>query len=111
MTPVRYHPAAREELKAAIQYGEVERTGRGALLETAVSHVLRRLRRLSGSAPRWPRLVGAFEVRKAVVKRQPYLVVYAILPEQIVILAIAHTSKQPGYWRERVAMLGARATG
>ena len=35
--------------------------------------------------------------------RHPYLVVYVILPEQIVILAIAHTSKKPGYWRERVA--------
>ncbi len=37
------------------------------------------------------------------VKRHPYLVVYAILPEQIVVLAIAHTKQKPGYWRERIA--------
>jgi hypothetical protein len=40
------------------------------------------------------------------VKRHPYLVVYAILPDQIVVLAVAHTSRKPGYWRERLAELG-----
>ena len=103
MTPVRYHPAARDELRAAIRYGETDRPGRGALLEAAVSHVLRRLKRLPRSAPRWPRVRGTHEIRKSLVPRHPYLVVYAVLPEQIVILAIAHTSKKPGYWRERVA--------
>lgn len=107
MTPARYHPAARDELRAAIRYGEAERTGRGALLEAAVSHVLRRIRRLPKSAPRWPRLRAAVEIRKAVVRRHPYLVVYAVMPEQIVVLAVAHTSKQPGYWRERLAELDA----
>jgi toxin ParE1/3/4 len=106
VTPVRYHPAARDELRAAVRYGEAERTGRGALLEAAVSQVLRRVRRLPRSAPRWSRLRGSFEVRKAVVKRHPYLVVYGILSEHIVILAIAHTSKKPGYWRERIVDLG-----
>lgn len=103
MTPVRYHPAARDELRAAIRYGEAERPGRGALLEAAVSHALRRLRRLPRSAPPWPRLHGSFEIRKALVKHHPYLVVYAILRDQIVVLAVAHTSKRPGYWRERLA--------
>jgi hypothetical protein len=36
------------------------------------------------------------------VRRHPYLVVYAVLPDQLVVLAIAHTSKKPGYWRERI---------
>jgi hypothetical protein len=99
-------PSCCDELRAAIRYGEAERAGRGALLEAAVSHVLRRIRRLPRSAPRWPRLRSTFEVRKAVVKRHPYLVVYAILPEQIVVLAVAHTSRKPGYWRERLVELG-----
>ncbi|HEX7700715.1 MAG TPA: hypothetical protein VF403_08340, partial [Kofleriaceae bacterium] len=42
------------------------------------------------------------EIRRAKVRRHPYLVVYAILPAQLVVLAIAHTSKHPGYWRERI---------
>jgi plasmid stabilization system protein ParE len=103
--PARYHPAARDELRAAIRYGEADRPGRGALLEAAVSHVLRRLRRLPPSAPRWSHLRSPFEIRRALVKRHPYLVIYAILPDQLVIIAIAHTSKRPGYWRDRVADL------
>jgi plasmid stabilization system protein ParE len=105
VTPARYHPAARDELRAAIRYGEADRVGRGALLEAAVSHVLRRVRRLPKSAPRWRRLRTTIEIRRAVVRRHPYVLVYAILPEQIVVLAVAHTSKKPGYWRERLADL------
>lgn len=68
----RYHPAARDELRAAIRYGEGDRPGRGALLEAAVSHVLRRLWRLPPSAPRWPRIESPLEIRRARVKRHPY---------------------------------------
>jgi hypothetical protein len=37
------------------------------------------------------------------VRRHPYLVIYAELGDHIVVFAVAHTSKQPGYWRERLA--------
>jgi toxin ParE1/3/4 len=103
--PARYHPVARDELRAAIRYNEADLAGRGARLEAAVRHVLSRLRRLPRSAPRWPHLQSPFEIRRALVKRHPYLVVYAILPDQLVIIALAHTSEQPGYWRQRLADL------
>ena len=105
MKPARYHPVARDELRAAIRYGEADRPGRGARLEAAVSRVLRRLLRFPESAPRWPRLQSSFEIRRAVVKRHPYLVIYAVLSDHLVIIAIAHTSKRPGYWRRRIADL------
>ena len=105
MKRARYHPAARDELRAAIRYGEADLPGRGARLEVAVSRVLHRLVRFPESAPRWPRLQSRVEVRRAVVKRHPYLVVYAVMPDQLIIIAIAHTSKRPGYWRRRIADL------
>lgn len=105
MIPVRYHPAARQELRDAVHRGESERPGRGALLEAGVFHLLRRIRRLPRSAPRWPGLRGPAEVRRVVVKRHPYLVVYAILPEQIVVIAVAHMRQMPGYWQDRLATL------
>lgn len=42
------------------------------------------------------------ELRRAVVRHHPFLVVYTMLPDQLVIVAIAHTSKQPGYWVDRL---------
>jgi hypothetical protein len=41
----------------------------------------------------------------ALVKRHPYLVVYALRGDEIIVLAIAHTSREPGYWRERLVEL------
>lgn len=34
--------------------------------------------------------------------RFPYGVIYATDPEEIVILAIAHMHRRPGYWRDRL---------
>jgi hypothetical protein len=79
--------------------GEQERDGRGQALQELVRAVERRIRRVPRSAPRWPRLQAPFEIRKAVVRNTPYVVVYTILPGQIVIIAIAHTRQVPGYWR------------
>ena len=102
MKPARYHPDAVDELRAAIRYGELDRPGRGALLEAAVNYVLRRIRRHPQSAPRWPGLQPSLEIRKARVKRHPFIVVYIVLADQIAIVAVAHTSKEPGYWRGRL---------
>jgi plasmid stabilization system protein ParE len=98
----RYHPAARDELRGAVAHDEAERPGRGVDLEEAVRRVIRRIQLLPQSAPRWPRIEVSFEIRRAKVKHHPYLVVYAVLEDQLVVLAIAHTSKRPGYWRERI---------
>ena len=43
------------------------------------------------------------EVRRARVKRHPYLLVYAVMAEHVVVLAVAHTSRKPGYWLTRVS--------
>ena len=34
--------------------------------------------------------------------RFPYTIVYKVLDARIVIVAVAHHSKEPGYWRARV---------
>lgn len=85
--------------------GEEERPGRGTALQELVRVVERRICRFPRSAPRWPGLRARFEVRRAVVRKTPYLVVYTILPNQVVVVAIAHTRKPPGYWRDRLAEL------
>lgn len=86
--------------------GERERAGRGQALQQLVRAVERRIRKVPRSAPRWPRLQSPFEIRKAVVRKTPYVVVYTILPGQVVVVAIAHSRQAPGYWRDRLAELG-----
>jgi toxin ParE1/3/4 len=103
---LRYHPEARAELRAAMRISEEERPGRGIALQELVRRIERRVLKVPRSAPRWLRLPTPFEVRKAVVHRTPYFVVYIILPDQIVIVAIAHSRKEPGYWRDRLGEIG-----
>jgi plasmid stabilization system protein ParE len=100
--PYRYHPAAERELDEAIEHDEAELPGRGLRLEELVARVVLRLRRFPVSAPIWPGLDSAHEVRRAKVRKHPFLVVYMVQPDQLIILAVAHTKKKPGYWASRI---------
>ena len=39
--------------------------------------------------------------RRCILRRFPYAVIFEVLSEEILVLAVAHTSRQPGYWRDR----------
>lgn len=41
-------------------------------------------------------------VRRFVLSGYPYDLVYAVCAEEIAILAVAHHSRQPGYWLKRL---------
>lgn len=40
-------------------------------------------------------------MRRVLLARFPYAVLYAVEPGGIVALAFAHTRRAPGYWRDR----------
>lgn len=40
--------------------------------------------------------------RRALARRFPYAVFFDVEPERAVVMAIAHTSRRPGYWGHRV---------
>ena len=42
-------------------------------------------------------------VRWCLVKRFPFAVIYDSRPQEVVIVAIMHTSRLPEYWRSRIA--------
>lgn len=42
-------------------------------------------------------------IRRAVLKRFPYLVIFTIRDEEIVIAAVAHAHRNPGYWMDRLS--------
>jgi plasmid stabilization system protein ParE len=39
--------------------------------------------------------------RRAPVDRFPYIVVYQVRDEETLVVAVAHTSQEPGYWEDR----------
>jgi toxin ParE1/3/4 len=45
---------------------------------------------------------GAPGLRRILVRRFPFTVIYAGEPEQIVVVAIAHQRRRPQYWKGRL---------
>ncbi|MEP7213207.1 MAG: type II toxin-antitoxin system RelE/ParE family toxin [Acidobacteriota bacterium] len=41
------------------------------------------------------------ELRSSRLSRFPFSLIYYIEPDSIVVVAVAHHSRRPGYWRER----------
>lgn len=44
-----------------------------------------------------------FEVRRFLLERFPFTLVVALLPDELVVVAVAHQRRKPGYWRKRLA--------
>lgn len=42
-----------------------------------------------------------FHPDRCLLKRFPYGIIYAQLDERILILAVAHAKRSPGYWESR----------
>jgi plasmid stabilization system protein ParE len=94
--------ALREVENATARY-ESERAGLGDDFSAAVdaTFIEREGTPQIGSVERYRSL----EIRRAKVEGFPYLVVYAELEEEIVVVAVMYAGRHPNYWRKRLRAL------
>lgn len=102
MKRLRFHPEALDELDAAVAYHEGERVGYGALLFDEVSRRVGQATRLPRSGTRVTGFPEALDVRQFALQRFRYLVIIALVGREHLVIAVAHTAREPGYWRDRV---------
>ena len=95
--PVHLLPEAERELEDAFWWYERQRSGLGLEFLLAFDAAVERLRRL----PEGHELV-ALRTRKALVRRFPYLVLYAVEAERVLITAVFHGRRDPSRWSDRV---------
>jgi plasmid stabilization system protein ParE len=94
---VQLHPDALSETEAAIRWYR-QRSPRAA--EAFLAEIERALDAISEAPDRWPPTENDW--RRFSLRRFPFSVVYRETPEQtIMVLAIAHGRRKPGYWRKR----------
>jgi len=89
--PVRLVDQARDELLA-----EGAKYGMG--FTRAVRAALRLIARFPEAWAAYPKRRG---VRRYVMKRYPFVIVYRELAKVIRVLAVAAAKRRPGYWRRR----------
>jgi plasmid stabilization system protein ParE len=94
--PIRLLPEARDELDAAVDWYEQRQTGLGTAFLDRVRDVLARIAAN-------PQLHGIVYqgVRKAVVQKFPYVVLYKEEAGEVVVIAVFHTARDPAIWQGR----------
>jgi toxin ParE1/3/4 len=95
--PAEFHPQAEAELVEAVAFYDAEAANLGTefaiAVEVAVDFV--RANPDAGTPLR-------SELRRWLVRRFPYAIIYREEPERVYILAIAHHRRKPEYWQDRM---------
>jgi plasmid stabilization system protein ParE len=91
------HPEARLEFREAIAYYEGCREGLG--LEFS-REVFAAISRIAETPLIWTKL--SVNSRRSLTRRFPYSIIYQATDHDILIVAVAHQSRKPGYWKKRL---------
>jgi len=102
MRIVRILAAAVEEAAEAAAWYEKERSGLGEDFQNAIEAALDILEQDIVPLTPAPGASGAKGVKRVILRRFPYAVIIHERNTEILVIAFAHHSRRPGYWRDRV---------
>ena len=87
---------AKLELEDALAYYELEHTGIGAYFKEEIKKNIVRIKKFPKAAT-----IEKGEIRKSLLHKFPYKILYSIESDHIFIIALAHQHRRPDYWIER----------
>ena len=91
-----FHPEALAEYAEAVQYYAEQRF---ELAQAFIDAIEDAVYRIKESPTRY--VVINEDVRRCMTRRFPYGILYTIEQDYILILAVMHYSREPGYWKSR----------
>jgi len=92
-----FHPEALDEYEDTARYYAGCQDGLELRFMACVESVFRQV----SEAPARGRLFEQ-DVRRCLVHVFPYAVLYSIESDYVLIIAVMHCSREPGYWRHRI---------
>jgi toxin ParE1/3/4 len=95
--PYRLHPLAWQEIDDGDDWYSHYSADAGIGFISAVSEAIETISHAPG---RWPEYLH--DTRRFVLFRFPYSVVYLDDPDFVSIVAVAHSKRKPGYWKQRL---------
>lgn len=93
---LEFHPEGLEEFEATTRYYASCRPGLELRFIEAVQSALKQI---EDGPDRWRMFES--DVRRFLVHVFPYAVLYSIEADFVLILAVMHLRREPGYWRHR----------
>lgn len=100
MTPHRLDCLATCDIEEAARFYESRRPGLGPEFRKAIAETLLRI----VAAPALHRVIRS-GVRRCLVRKFPYAVLYHFDGETVLVVVITHLQRKPDWWRQRVATL------
>jgi plasmid stabilization system protein ParE len=95
--PLRFHPQAEREYLTALAWYRERSLIAAINFESALEQAVERIR----DAPeRWPIYFNEFQ--RYILRQFPFSLVYEDFSSEIVVFAVAHGRRQPGYWMDLV---------
>ena len=92
-----FHPLARKELHEAIDYYNECQDGLGIEFAREVYKAIQAILQFPHA---WSRL--SKNTRRCITNRFPYGIIYQVLKDEVVIIAVMQLNRKPGYWCDRI---------
>ena len=97
MKKIRFLLPAEIEMLEAAAYYETRVTNLG---ENFLTTIERAVSMISEQPKTWPEI--GYGIRKYIIRRFPYSILYRVDSEEIVIVAVMHQRQRPYYWFHRL---------
>jgi plasmid stabilization system protein ParE len=95
--PIEFHPRAIVETRKARRwYAKRSPSAADHLME----QLDRAIERIANAPEQWPEHLHGTRFHR--LKVFPYLVIYLVQDEAILVVAVAHKKRRPGYWKRRL---------
>jgi hypothetical protein len=95
---VRFLQVAKLELDDAVNYYNRERPGLGYEFLWEVFFAIDRIKQFPQAWPAFHR-----ETRRCLIRRFPYGIIYLHENDLVLVFAVAHLHREPGYWIDRLS--------
>jgi toxin ParE1/3/4 len=95
--PLRFHPEAEREYLTALAWYRQRSLIAAVNFESALG---RAIAKIEEAPQRWPFYFRDF--RKYTLWQFPFSIMYQEFLSEIIVFAVAHGRRRPGYWRDRM---------
>jgi toxin ParE1/3/4 len=104
MKPARLTPAANREIAEAAEWYEARQAGLSDRFFDEIDNALALIQRHPAAFSLLPDLPLDLCVRRALLDRFPYCLIFLELRSEIRVIAVSHLKRRPDYWLSRLGI-------